>query len=150
MSTAASALWPKGNGCVPFARPMAASLPYKQRMSVVDALYIAVLLTRSLRLSIPGLTSRYSCSSPLAAAVTDLSRLFLYSTRSPSMSSSIDQGCLRHTSLIALIPAAMTSLPTPGCTNSCASLRITGVIASGGVRSCTDCARATRMEGTRS
>lgn len=47
-------------------------------------------------------------------------------------------------------PAAMTSGPTPGCTNSCASFWMTGSRTSGGVRSCTDWARATRMEVTRS
>lgn len=106
--------------------------------------------TRSLRLSIPGLTSRYNCNRPLAPAVTALSLLFLYSIKSPNRSSSIAHGCLLQTSLIEFKPAATTSLPTPGCINSLANFRTTGVNTSGGVKSCTDWASETRMAGTRS
>lgn len=107
-------------------------------------------LTRSRRLSIPGLTSRYNLRRPRAAEVTALSRLFLYSIKSPRRSSSIAHGCLLQTSRIEFNPAAITSLATPGWMNSLEILRMTGMRASGGVKSCTDWARATKMAGTRS
>ena len=71
---------------------VAASLdsPYCNGSASLSA--IAASLPISLRLSSPGLTSRYNCSKLLLATMTPLSLLMRYSTRSSRSSRSMHQG----------------------------------------------------------